>query len=534
MRIIRFLAMILVVTSLFVTSLVPAFAIITQGSESSSSAHGFGGTLRYGTFSDPICLVPFMNADSASSDVTALMFNGLLNYNEKLDVVSNVAESYTMSKDGLTITFKLKKGVLWHDGKELTAADVKYSYELIIDPAVNSPRRSDFEKIKSIEAPDNYTVIFKMKEIDGVILERFTTGYIVPKHVYEKLDKTALKTSAQARAPIGNGPFKFAEWKSQERVVLERFDQYFDGKPGFDKYIFDINPSQATAMVKAQKGEVERVFVPESDVARMSKISTLNVNRYVGNVFDCVVWNTKTTFFSDKKVRQAMTYAINKQAIVSGIYKGNGKVAAGSFVPALPFYNKNANTFKYDLAKAKKLLEEAGWKVGKDGIRVKDGKKFEIIMITNKGNIMREKMLVYVQTALKQVGVKVEPRILEWNTFITKYVEQGKFDGYVGGFTTGLTADHRPFYHSDKTQGYLNRGRYSNPEVDKLLEAVVATADRTKQAELAKQIQVLVAEDQPYTFIIYRTQAYAYSKSVKNVKSYDLLGWFNPEKCYIK
>ena len=492
------------------------------------------GTLKYGTFSDPIVLVPFMNADSASSDVCALLYMGLVTYGPKLEIMPAVASSYTISTNGLTYTFKLKKGVKWHDGKELTAADVKYSYETIIDPAVNSPRKVDFMKIKTITTPDPYTVVFNLSEIDGVLINKFTSGYIVPKHIYEKADKTKFKSSELARKPVGNGPFMFKEWKTAERVELVRFDAYYDGKPGFASYIFDINPSQATAMVKSEKGEVNRVFVPESDVARMSKISALNVNKYVGNVFDCVVWNTKTPFFSDKKVRQAMTYAINKQAIVSGIYKGNGKVASGSFVPALPFYNSAAKNYNYDLAMAKKLLDEAGWKIGKNGIREKNGQQFKITMITNKGNIMREKLLVYVQTALKQVGVAVEPRVLEWNTFITKYVEPGKFDGYVGGFSTGLTADHRAFYHSDKTLGHLNRGKYSNPEVDKLLEAVVLTADVNKQKELAFKIQTIVAEEQPYTFIIYRTQAYAYNKTVKNVKSYDLLGWFNAEKCWVE
>lgn len=522
----KFLVSVIVIMALLMSSTVAAFA---------EPAPKSMGTLKFGTFSDPISLVPFMNADNASSEICALVFSGMLTYDEKLNIVPATAAAMpTMTPDGKKITFKLKKGVKWHDGTEMTSADVKFSYELIIDPAVNSPRRVDFMKIAKIETPDKYTVVFHMSELDGVILSKFTNGYIVPKHIYGKVDKTKLKTSDLNRSPVGNGPFKFKEWKTAERVELVRFDQYYDGKPGFNSYIYDINPSQATAMVKAEKGEVNRVFVPESDVARMSKITSLNVNKYVGNVFDGIIWNTKTEFFNDKRVRQAMTYAINKQAIVNGIYKGNGKVASGSFVPALPFYNAKAKQYNYDLAQAKKLLDAAGWKVGRDGIREKNGKKFKVVMLTNKGNIMREKLLVYVQTALKQVGVAVEPRILEWNTFITKYVEPGKFDAYVGGFITGVTADHRSFYHSDKSIGHLNRGRYSNPQVDKLVEDVVKTADINKQKELAFKVQEIVAEDQPYTFIIYRTQAYAYSKSVKNVKSVGILGWFNPEKCWVE
>lgn len=515
--------------------LILSLVLSTFGIAAAAPAPKSQGILMEATFSDPLCLVPFMHADSASSDVCDKIYSALLQYDKNLNLSPNVAEAMpTVSADGKTLTFKLKKGVLWHDGVEMTSADVKFSYDLIRDPAVNSDRMADFEIISKIDTPDKYTVVFTLKNPSGVLLDAFQNAYIVPKHLFEKEDKTKLKSCKYARQPVGNGPYKFVEWKNNERITLERFDKYFDGKPGFDKYIFDINPSQATAMVKAEKGEANRVFVPESDVARMSKLPNLNVNRYVGNVFDCVLWNTKTPFFADKKVRQAMTHAINKQAIVSGIYKGNGKTAVGSVVPALPFFNKNAKDFKYNLGTAKKLLDEAGWKVGKDGIREKDGKKFKITMLTNKGNIMREKLIVEVQRQLKQVGVQVEPRIVEWNTFITQYLETGNFDAYVGGFTTGLDADHRAFYYSDPSVGVLNRGGYSNPVADKIMDEIVVTTDMAKQKELMFKLQEIVAEDQPMTFVIYRTQATALNKNVKNAEFYDLLGWYNLEKCWVE
>lgn len=520
-----------------VISIVLILSIIlsTFGVVAAAPAPKSQGILMRADFSDPLCLVPFMHSDTASSDICDLIYSSLLKYDKNLNLSPEVAEALpTVSKDGKTITFKLKKGVLWHDGVELTSADIKFTYDLIRDPAVNSDRMADFEIISRIDTPDKYTVAFILKNPSGVLLDQFQNKYLIPKHLYEKEDKTKLKSSKYARNPVGCGAFKFVEWKNNERVTLEGFDKYFDGKPGFEKYIFDINPSQATAMVKVEKGEANMVQVPESDVARMSKLPNLNVNRYVGNVFDCVLWNTKTSFFSDKKVRQAMTHAINKNAIVSGIYKGNGKPAVGSVVPALPFYNKNAKDYKYSIATAKKLLDEAGWKVGKDGIREKNGKKFKITMLTNKGNIMREKLIVEVQRQLRQVGIVVEPRIIEWNTFITQYLETGNFDAYVGGFTTGLDADHRAFYYSDPAVGILNRGGYSNPSADKVMDEIVITTDMKKQKELMFKLQEIVAEDQPMTFIIYRTQAIALNKNVKNAEFYDLLNWHNPEKCWVE
>lgn len=496
-----------------------------------------GGDLLFATFSDPLYFVPFMHADSASSDVCALMFSPLLTYDKDLKLVPNVAESFTISPDSLTFTFKLKKGVLFHNGKEMTSRDVKVSYDLIRDPAVNSPRRSNFIDVAEITTPDPYTVVFKLSKVNGVFLNYLTTGYIVPADEIQKYDKTKLKEADFNRAPIGNGPFQFDSWLTNQRVVLKRFDKYWDGAVGFERYVFLNKGNQATAMVATQTGETNRVMVPEADVARMAAITSLNLHRYVGNVFDAIIWNTKGEFTSDIRVRQALSHAINKQALVSGIYKGNGRVGVSSYIPGTPFYNAAAPSFNFNIARAKQLLDEAGWKVGADGIRVKDGKRMKLFMITNKGNIMREKILQYVQSAFKVVGVEVEAQILEWNTFLTKYVEVGRFDAYVGGFSTGLTADHAAFYHSEATPsglGFLNRGKYANKEVDELLVKIRGTADTAEQAKYAFRIQEIVGQEVPYTFIVNRTQAYAYAKNVRNVISYDLLGWFNAEKSWIE
>lgn len=496
-----------------------------------------GGDLLFATFSDPLYFVPFMHADSASSDVVTLMFSGLLKYDKDLKIVPNVAESYTISPDSLTFTFKLRKGVLFHNGKELTSRDVKVSYDLIRDPAVNSPRRSNFIDVAEITTPDPYTVVFKLSKVNGVFLNYLTTGYIVPADEIQKYDKTKLKESDFARNPIGNGPFQFDSWLTNQRVVLRRFDKYWEGPVGFDRYVFLNKGNQATAMVATQTGETNRVMVPEADVARMAAIPTLDLHRYVGNVFDAIIWNTVGEFTSDVRVRQALSHAINKQALVSGIYKGNGRVGVSSFIPGTPFYNAAAPSFNFNIARARQLLDEAGWRVGPDGIRVKDGKRMKLFMITNKGNIMREKILQYVQSAFKVVGVEVDAQILEWNTFLTKYVEVGRFDAYVGGFSTGLTADHAAFYHSEATPsglGFLNRGKYANKEVDELLVKIRGTADTAEQARLAFRVQEIVGREVPYTFIVNRTQAFAYGKAVRNVISVDLLGWFNPETSWIQ
>ncbi|KRQ87315.1 Oligopeptide-binding protein AppA precursor [Caloramator mitchellensis] len=484
-----------------------------------------GNEVYYATFSDPIDLNPAISSDSASSEVTGFLFRGLLTRDWDTKIIPDMAEAMpTISKDQKTITFKLKKGIKWHDGVELTSADVKFSYEFILDKRVNSPRYTDFEKIDKIETPDKYTVVFKLKEPDSALIPNFTFGYIIPKHLWENVDRTKVKQSEYNKKPIGNGPFKFVEWKPAERVVLEANPNFYGGRPKVDKIIFTITPSQAVAMVKAETGEADWVYIPESDIARMKTKQNLNVFVYDRLAFDCILYNIKSPYFSDKRVRQAISYATNKQAIVNGIYKGIGKVADGSYHPKIWAYSANVPKYNYNLAKAKQLLDQAGWKVGKDGIREKNGVKFKFVLLTNKGNIMREKLVVYIQSQLKLLGIQVEPRILEWNTFLNKYVNPRNFDAYVGGFTTALDGDQTVFYHSDPDKGYFNRGGYKNARVDYLLDEARKTFDVNLQKKYYAEVQKIVAEEQPMTFIVYRRGAQGFNKRVKNVKVVDLLG----------
>lgn len=508
---------------LTLTMILPSFSVAAAAKDTSK----YGGTFTEASFSDPINLNPAISSDSASSDVTSLMFRGLLKRDWNSNLVPDIAAAMpTISKDNKTITFKLRKDVKWHDGVQFTSADVKFSYEFILDKRVASPRYNNFSKIQSIEAPDPYTVIFKLSEPDSALLPNFNFAYIIPKHIWENVDRTKVRESEYNKSkPIGNGPFKFVEWKPAERVVLAAFNDFYDGRPNFDQYIFKITPSQAVAMVKAETGEANMVLVPESDIARMKTKSNLNTIVYDRAAFDCILYNLKSPFFGDKKVRQAFSFAINKNAIVNGIYKGIGKPAVGSYNPKFWAYSSDVTMYNYNVAKAKQLLDEAGWKLNtKTGIREKNGVPFKFVLLTNKGNIMREKLLVVIQSQLKLVGIQVEPRILEWNTFLNKYVDVGKFDAYVGGFTTSIDGDQTTFYHSDPNMGYLNKGRYSNARVDKILEDAKKTFDINEQKKLYAELQKIVSDEQPMTFLVYRRQGVSVSKNVKDVKIVDILG----------
>ncbi|CCC58084.1 MULTISPECIES: peptide-binding protein [Caloramator] len=514
---------------LFTVIILSSFVGVTKAkSEPMTKAN----TIYYATFSDPIDLNPAISSDNASSEVTGFLFRALLKRDWSGKLIPDMAEAMpTISNDNKTITFKLRKGIKWHDGTELTSADIKFSYEFILEPKVASVRRSNFINIDTIETPDKYTVVFKLKEPDSALLPNFSYYYIIPKHIWEpELQKLlngtykSIKESKYNREPIGNGPYMFVEWKTAERVVLKRNPNFYDPQPKIEYIVFTITPSQAVAMVKTETGEADYVVVPESDVARMRTKSNLNTFVYDRASFDYIVYNLKHPIFSDKRVRQAIAHALNKEAMVKGIYKGVASVAHSSYHPKLWAYNPNVKPLQYNLNRAKQLLDQAGWKVGKDGIREKNGQKLQFVLMTNKGNIMREKLVVYIQNQLRLVGIKVEPRIIEWNTFLNKYYYAGKYDAVLLGFITSIDGDQTVLFHSDPAKGTFNRNFYKNPQVDKLLDDARKTFDINEQKKLYWKLQEIIAEDQPITYIAYRKNGLSFNKRVKNVKVVDLLG----------
>lgn len=509
----------------------PSAPVNVDTSNNSVIEAGSGGNLRRAVVSDPRNLNPIFADDMASIGIIAHIFSPLLTMDENGNLIPEIAaEMPTISADNKNITFKLKAGTKWHDGVEVTAEDIKFSYELILDEEVNSPRKGYFEAVSSIETPDKYTVVFNLSKPDSQILSYFSSPYILPKHIIEKMDKKQLKEGDFSRNPIGNGPFKFVEWITSERVVLAANIDYFEGKPALDQITYQIVPSSATSLVKLETEEIDLASVPETDVARLKTKDFLNVISYASSGFDCIQYNTKANLFSDKKVRQAISYSINVEAIIKGIYKGNATKAYTSYAPGLWFTKPDVKKYDFNIVEANRLLDEAGWKMGSDGIREKAGVKFEFNLLTNKGNVAREKMVVYMQSALKDVGIKANPKIIEWNTLFDKYVDPGNFDAYVGAYNSGLDMIHNYYTLDD----YFNAGKYDNPKIAELYDKVRATFDKEEQKTYLYEVQDILAEDQPFTYITFGKANVATNKKVKNVKYVDLQGQFDIEKWFIK
>jgi len=449
---------------------------------------------------DASFLNPILAQDAASSDINSFVFNGLIRYNRNLDgFVGELAESWKL-KDGPEpeITFFLRKGIQWHDGKEFTAHDVKFTYDKIMDPKTNTVRRSSYELVKKAEVLDPYTFRVTYKQPFSPGLESWGLG-IIPKHL---LENEEINTASFNRKPVGTGPFRFVEWVSDEKIVLEANPGYFEGKPDLDGIIYRIIPETALNEMEILTREADYSSIYPYEFRRMSGVPFLKVYTQPMLGYTYVGYNLKNPLFQDKRIRRALTHAINREEIVQYVLYGLGMVATGPFPNQLWYWNPRVKKIPYDRQKARELLAEVGWKdTNGDGILERDGRPFRFTLITNNGNDIRRDVAVLVQRQLREIGIDVTLEFYEWSVFLKDFIDAKHFDACILGWSLSVDPDAYEMWHSSQIEKGFNFISYHNPEVDHLLEEGRKEYNHEKRKRIYWQIHELIAEDQPYTFL---------------------------------
>ncbi len=464
----------------------------------------YGDTLVEGTIGEPSILIPMLAGDSASHAVAGLIFNGLVKYDKDLTLTGDIAESWDISKDGLVITFHLKKGVKWTDGVEFTAEDVMFGYKTIIDDKTPTAYSEDYKQVKKAEMPDKYTFRVTYEKPFAPALSSWGSLPVIPKHLLEGKDITK---SELGRNPVGMGPFKLVKWTPGSEVVLESNPDYFDGRPYISRYVYRVIPDPATMFLELQAGGVDWMGLTPLQYTRQteSEYFEKNFNKFRYPVFSYTYmgFNLKHPWFKDKRVRQALAYAVDKDEIVHGVLFGLGKAATGPYVPDTWPYNPNVKKYEYNPEKAKELLLDAEWKdTDGDGLLDKDGRPFEFTILTNMGNSLRMKTATIIQWRLEMIGIKVKIRALEWSTLINEFIDKRRFEAVVLGWSIGLDPDQYDIWHSSKTkEKEFNFGSYNNPEVDALLEKGRRTFDINERKKSYYRIQEILADELPYLFL---------------------------------
>jgi peptide/nickel transport system substrate-binding protein len=505
------------------------------GSRGASPA--YGDAIVEGTIGEASTLIPVLASDAASHAVAGQIYNGLVKYDKDLNIVGDLAESFDIAKDGLTITFHLRRGVKWHDGAPFTARDVLYTYRVVIDPKTPTAYAEDFKQVKQIIAPDAYTVVVTYATPFAPALASWGSA-ILPSHLLEGQDITK---SPLARKPVGTGPYCFKEWVAGQKIVLESNHAYFEGRPWIDRYIYRIIPDTSTMYMELKAGAVDMMGLTPVQFARQTTnarfTSRFNKYRYPSSGYVYMGYNLRHPLFTDKRVRQALTAAVNKEELIHGVLFGMGQKAVGPIVPGRWAYNPNVKDIPYDPKHATDLLAQAGWREkNSDGILVKDGKPFSFTILTNQGNQQRLLTAQIIQQRLRFVGIDVKIRIVEWATFLKEFVDKGNFEVVMLGWNTSQDPDMYDVWHSSKTNpGELNFIGFKNAEVDRLLVEGRSTFDIEKRKKAYFRIQEILADEQPYTFLYVPDALPVVSSRIRGVEpapagiGYNQIKWYVPK-----
>lgn len=483
-----------------------------------------GGSLTMSLDPEPPVLVSAINSSSSVYVVSSKIFDGLVSYDKDFKLLPRLATEWEMAPDGLSVTFKLRQGVTWHDGKPFTSADVQFTF-LEILKKMHARGKSTFRNLEAVETPDEHTAIFKLGAPTPYLMRALAGAEspILPKHLYEGTDLTKNPANTQ---PVGTGPFKFGEFVRGSHVVLVRNENYWDeGKPYLDQLVIRFIADSASRAAALESGEVQygaQYVVPLSDVARLEQNPNLVVST------DGWEYNTSVNYFEfnlrrpqwqDVRVRQAIVHAIDKDFIVKNIWHGFAVPADGPITyKQADFHTTDVPKYEFDLDKAAKLLDEAGYPVKADGTRFT-----ATIDYSPSGDTFRQTAEVVKQN-LAKIGVILNLRAMDGPTY-TKTV-WGDYDFDLNTYSVSNIADpvigiQRLYWTQTIQQGvaYSNGSGYSNPEMDSLLEAGMVENDPVKRREIYVKMQQLAMTDLPNYPVVYMKWFSIYNKMVKNMNT---------------
>ncbi|HLL72272.1 MAG TPA: ABC transporter substrate-binding protein [Pyrinomonadaceae bacterium] len=466
----------------------------------------------------PKTLDPLRGTDAASERYRQLMFNSLMKKNEQFDYVGELAENFQPAPDGLSVTFTLREGVKFHDGKPLTSADVKYTFDKLL--ASDSPKATSFYDMKdgqkqpliaSVEAPDARTVVFRLTRQWLELFANLIPIAIIPEGTFE----------SQAIRPIGSGAFKFTSYdESQQIVDMEAHDAYWEGASSIKhlrvKVILDANTQQAELVAGRISLAVNTALSPDAYV-NLGKNPNLQLVQSPGVNVQYVGFNAESAPVNNARVRQAIAYAIDRESIIKNLLQGQARIAHSVLPQESWAYSPAQKTYSYDPAQAKRLLDEAGFTdPDGDGPRMRFAAPLSF-KISASNSVVRQYAGV-MQNSLKEVGIPVNIETLEDNT-LREAQRNGQYQLTVGRWVGG---NQDPIFLRDLytylAGGNFNRGRYRNAELDKFLGEAVATADRTRAKMLYAQAQDLISREVPMFPLWYSNNIVIARKNIGNIK----------------
>jgi len=399
------------------------------------------------------------------------------------------------------VVFSLRENVRWHDGAPLTSRDAAFTYAAIMDDATASPRKPDFDLILRVETPDEHTFRVIYRKPYSPALESWMIP-LLPAHLLEGKPQNWWVQNFN-RTPIGTGPFKLAEWKTNEFLRVARNPDYFDAPgPWLDGIVYRFMPDQLTLRLAFETRQVDFWSAEPWTVTAFVGDPRFEVFTSPTSSYTYIGWNLQRPLFQDPLVRRALAHAVDVPSMVRYILYGHGLQSTGIFTPQMWFFDPSITPLAHDLEKARQLLAEAGWKPGADGILEKDGQRFSFTLITNNGNEVRRDIATLAQDGLKKLGIEVKVELYEWAVFLKNHINKRDFDAMVLGWSLGNSYDQFQIWHSSQANPeQLNVVGYKNPKADRLLDEIRQEYNREKIIQMAADLQRTIYDDQPYLFL---------------------------------
>lgn len=468
------------------------------------------GVLRFTEGQEVDTLNPILTTQVVVSDLSTLTQGYLFLFDRRDELMPSLAlrvptqANHLISSDGKTITYELRRGVVWHDGAPFTSADIAFSVKTILDPKVNTSSTLGFDHITSVATPDRYTVILHLKEPYSSMVTRFLTpgtgSGILPKHI---LEGQPINQNPFNSKPIGLGPFQYVRWTRGSEIEMIAFDRWWGGRPKLRKIVYRIAPDANTALSQLQTHELDAFGrYPNTQYAQAKSIPNTRTIDVDATAYEHVDFNLSNPDLADVRVRRALAHAIDIPTIIAKVDAGQG-VAACTPIPVFSWaYDAAARCYPYDLAAAGRLLDAAGWKLGAGGLRRKNGRPLELTLVSTAGNVTRDQTAALMVTSFRQLGVQLDYRRFQANQLFAHMVgilQTGKYDLGLSAWYWNPDPDLRTLYGCDQwaPRRGQNNARYCNRKFDALLTDVMRSYDRPRRRADYVAAQQILSDDVP-------------------------------------
>ncbi len=489
------------------------------------------GTLRIAIPLEPATLNPIMASNTTDAMVHAFIFDLLVTADEHGKLLPDLAQTVPtlrnggISRDGLTITYHLRRNVRWHDGAPFTSKDVKFSWQAIMNPANDTPSRNGYDQVRSVDTPDDFTVVFHLKHrfapaVTALFGESDSPTRILPEHLlgrYHDLNRVAFNNM-----PIGTGPFKVAEWVRGDHISLIPNDAYFMGAPKLKHIIIRVVPNENTAINELTTHEIDWMFQASPNTCRqLPHVPGSHVVYVEQNAYESIRFNLRRAPLDDVRVRRAITDAIDQKELVDTLTCGMQEIATEDHPAWMWAHDPSVKRHAFDLHEARRLLAQAGFTPGRDGILQKNGIRLSLAAVTNNGNLTRRQSAILVQAMLRKVGIDLQLRSYPGAQLFGAagdggILQLGKFDVMFGGWYAGLDPDDSAQYACTSIPpGGYDYTRYCNNDVGAAQEAALTHYDVPTRAQAYHRIERDLARDVPEDFLWWVKQAQPISNDLK-------------------